>query len=229
VSLALPVHEAPTALRSCLEELQRSFYQLLLSPILQILPALSGIASIADRNLDEPMFWQDSEEVTAIIGPVTHQLLSMTRLADHAASEDEFDILTVQEMVRLACLMLLSALKSRFGMNGLDMTPLSSKFSELLGPPLEEVPRPLRRLQLWALIVSGLLQPSEGRSRLVSCVFDTMLQMDIANGRDAVDSARQMLWSRALEEEQATLLAQEIDVLCLARQISTAPSSLHHR
>jgi len=207
-----PLREIPPGLQAYLAELHETHPQL--SPILGILPHLSTVASTVDRNFDDPAFWRNAVGATIIIGPVVRRLLTMPRLSDYAVSEAEFDLLTVQEMVRLACLMLLSAIKGRFGLNTLDMGPLWTKFSRLLSQPLDNIPRQIQQLRLWALMVSGLVQPAEGRAApLVLSVVNTMAVMGLSSSLDAVNAVKRLVWVGILEEQQVALLAQEIDTL----------------
>lgn len=177
-------------------------------------PAVHGLGmmiSAADRVNNEGKslaFWHDETLAIHLIGPVTHHLLSMPRLPQkhHRAS----CTVVLAEEIRLACLVLLSAVKARFSLNTSDLGPLQEKLRLLPDWDVGQMDTPLARLHLWAMITWNLSVQGSVDNGTAIRICRTMHALGISNCRAAVDSAKELAWIDAIEEDRAGQLAEEL-------------------
>lgn len=172
---------------------------------------MCSIAENVNRNSDSARFWEDDVGSIQMLGPVTHHLLSAPRLEDTAT--DDADILVVGELVRLACLMLLSGLKMRFSLNASDIVPLRVKFENVAARIVRDLDRPLQDLKLWALVTVGILHSSDQRLGLIPHISSAMRSMGISDGQAVIDFSKSLIWIDSLEAHGEVQLAQEVDFI----------------
>lgn len=201
--------ETPPALRSLIFYMNLAFPQL--SPISEALCMMYSVAHKVNTNSHNPDFWNDSIGALDLLGPVTHHLLSACRISEVGSDISRIRILG--EMVRLVCLMLLSRLKSLFSLNTLDMTPLCTNFTTTLSLFVTNREATyVDNLELWALVTSALVQPSDGMEELlphIEAITRSKVSTDI---HGAVELTKELIWIDAIEGQGEALLAGKIDV-----------------
>lgn len=189
-----------------------------LAPVAQALRLMSSVAVTVNANADDPLFWKGDMNAARMIGPVTHSLLSMPRLSEaipgEAQPEDhEAGLPVLAEMLRLACLVLLAALKMRLSLPTWEMVALQSKFQQLLDRKHDTygLSEPLRSCQLMALVTTALFANGDDRANLVAEIRRVMAMSGLETGHEAIESVRWMLWIDSIESQSAEKLSQEID------------------
>lgn len=173
------------------------------APINRIADALNRIRLIADTvnaHYQEPEFWRREDDLSPLymIGPVTHTLLCVPRVDPKADDINSTELLC--EMVRLAMLILLAALKRMysFSLDEIELTTLTAKFSSVLWTYCQNSSLQrndsLHRLQLWALLTVATLQPFMHRVLFVSEIRRCMSYLDIKHASDAFQLSRDIAW-----------------------------------
>ncbi|KAH8598684.1 hypothetical protein B0O99DRAFT_683441 [Bisporella sp. PMI_857] len=202
--------EMPPALRTVLLHMRLVFPRL--STICQTLCMMSSVAQIVNYNCNNLHFWQDAVGAVSLLGPVTHHLLSLSRVSD--VSSEHSGTLVMGELIRLTCLMLLSRLKSLFSLNVLDTMPLCTKFMVVVAQSMEEdVPNPLMDIKIWALISSALLQPEDNTKALIRHIRTAARSRGIASGRNAIELVQGLIWISTLMGRREAQLADDIGVV----------------
>ncbi|OJJ43559.1 hypothetical protein ASPZODRAFT_19283 [Penicilliopsis zonata CBS 506.65] len=153
------------------------------------LRSVCSIAAFVERNTgQQPTFWRQEDNVMAIklFMPATRLLLSLSRPSSGFLSP----VQSSKEAARLALLILLAALKrDLFLLSADEMVPLHDKFATLVesSPPAGDAV--CLKLWLWALItVSLCCRPHP------DAICQTMLQLGILTGRDAIHSIKDIIW-----------------------------------
>lgn len=173
-----------------------AFPQLL--SISEALCMMSSVARKINTNSHDSDFWNDGVGAMDLLGPVTHHLLSASRI--YSVGSDVSGIQVLGEIVSLVCLTLLSRLKGLFSLNTLDMTPLRTRFMTQLS--LFDINRDaanLHGLKLWALLTSALIQPSDGRGELLPYIEAVMRCEGSMDIHGAIDLTKALLWIDVIE------------------------------
>lgn len=162
--------------------------------VLDILKQSAAIFEFVNTHFDEPDFWRTEADLTPLqmLGPITHQLLSLARCEYLTASP----LKIVREMTRLSLLILIAELKSIYGMSAPETLLLNTKIYQLL-QSIEGTYEMgiLPKLQLWAIVTAALFQKSEVKLKVyVKLISLRMTVMEIKDGNAAVQFAREIVW-----------------------------------
>lgn len=172
-----------------------------MQPIIGALDRITYIAETVNTHYREPEFWRREDDLSPLhmIGPVTHTLLSVSRV--NLKGEDIKPTELLRETARLAMLILLAALKRvySFFLDEIEFTTLTAKFSSVLSIyrqniSLYEHDDSLHRIQLWALLTVAALQPFADRTPYVSEIRKCMSYLDIKSASDALQLSRDIAW-----------------------------------
>ncbi|OKL59523.1 hypothetical protein UA08_05419 [Talaromyces atroroseus] len=178
--------------------------------ILNCLCKVQGIANIINNHYQNPDFWRREDDLSPLymLGPITHELLSMHRLDVECDYDSEvvFDSTQIsREILRLSMLILLAALKTMYSFivdESEELNILSTKFSRLLTldrsrPSLLNKDGILHtlQLQLWAMLTVATLQPlSASRTLYVTEIRKCMNLLGMVSATDAFQLARDIAW-----------------------------------
>lgn len=177
--------------------------------IVHALGKVQDIANIVNIYYRTPDFWRREDDLNPIymIGPITHELLSIPRLDvegdyDYQFSFDSPEV--SREMLRLSMLILLAALKRMYSFitdESGELNILSTKFSEILilnrsnfSSNQDEILHTLQ-LQLWAILTVAVLQPFSGSRMLyVTEIRRCMSLLGMVSATDSFKLARDIAW-----------------------------------
>lgn len=191
---------------------------------------LGKIAALAEfiniHSSREPGFWKSEDDMRPLqlLGPVTHELLSMPR-AD-SSTLGGFD--AIREMARLAMLILLAWVKTKYGMSAPEMDYLQKKLSTLVSVSVnKQTVLPLPVLQLWCLVIAVLSDPSGASRRMyVQEISLCMADINIQDGTGAVAAARDVIWIEDLASADAiSSLIFDIDMVYADENTDTTTSN----
>ncbi|KEF52384.1 uncharacterized protein A1O9_11625 [Exophiala aquamarina CBS 119918] len=156
------------------------------------LEGASHVADIVNHQAKSPTFWNDGMNGTRLIGPLSHQLLSLPRLTEStfesATALDE----ALREMTRLALLVVLARLKLDFTYIADELGPLQDRFARIFAHDINHDVR-FPDLQLWALSIFGSVA-TQGSSRDLYTVrvCEVANRMEINCGASAFRTIRQI-------------------------------------
>lgn len=179
-----------------------------------ILERMAALADFVNEHSSrEPGFWKSEDDMRPLqlLGPVTHSLLSMPR-ADFSTL-DGFH--AVAEMARLAMLMLLAGVKTKYGMSAPEINTLQTKLSTLVSDTANrQMVLPFPVLQLWCLVIAALLASGPARETYVQEVSSHIKGIDIEDGTGAVAAARDVIWIEDIASADAvSFLIFDIDMV----------------
>jgi len=211
--LPIPIHQRAEeieslqlAVRDVVSDLEHEYP--VLYPTVQAFKMMSSVAEVVNKNGNSEDFWRREVEAIRLIGPVTHHLLSIPRLSATAKFDPYASF--VGELARLACLMLLSRLKTRFSLNALDMQPLQTKLVNTVAQNSGKLDPKLGGLALWALMTAALVQPVVAREYLLPHILISCSSKGFCT-EAAMGFTRSTLWMNELEDNEEWKLAGEIE------------------
>ena len=184
------------------------------SCLVGVLGKMAALANFINiHSSREPGFWKSEDDMRPLqlLGPVTHELLSMPR----ADSSTLNDFQVIREMARLAMLILLAGVKTRYEMSAPEMGYLQTKLSTLVSVSFnKQTVLPLPVLQLWCLFVAALLLSGPERRMYVQVISLRMADINIQDGTGAVAAARNIIWIEDLASADAiSSLIFDIDMV----------------
>ncbi|KAK5048052.1 hypothetical protein LTR84_006242 [Exophiala bonariae] len=184
-------HAASPYLQSVLSNL-RSLNSVALNDVALCLEDASYVADIANSHAEEPLFWNNGINGTRLIGPLSHQLLSLPRVSETIPTFSNYRDEALREMTRLALLVVLARLKLAFIRIADELVPLQERFARMFlhtCSPYDE----FSDLQLWALgIVGSMASQGPTRNLYLSQVHKWAALMQIKCGAKAFHLIRQI-------------------------------------
>ncbi|BCS27832.1 uncharacterized protein APUU_60880S [Aspergillus puulaauensis] len=179
--------------------------------ILERMAALAGFVN--EHSSREPGFWKSEDDMRPLrlLGPVTHDLLSMPRA--NPCTFNGFQV--IREMARLVILILLGGVKTKYGMSAPEINTLQTKLSTLvLVTAKRQMVLPFPLLQLWCLVVAALLASGPARKMYVQEISSHIKGINIPDGTGAVAAARDVIWIEDLASaDTISFLIFDIDMV----------------
>ncbi|KAJ5814881.1 hypothetical protein N7474_006658 [Penicillium riverlandense] len=212
----LPTNLAGTSNRSLrgvpprLQGLLIQFISPTIAPAGEALRMISSIADVINTNSHSTTFWQRDIDAISLIGPCIHFLLSMPRLPTGFETMANLEDLIAREMVRLACLMLMSKLKELFAISASERVELQARVAEFMSQSVKILGKRYSELKSWALVTVALLQHRDGRGVYMREIHEEMRTMDIPTPSDMLDIARDIVWIDILLSPYADELAEDM-------------------
>ncbi|KAI5461948.1 hypothetical protein BGZ63DRAFT_202151 [Mariannaea sp. PMI_226] len=179
-----------------------------MATIFRKMQLISNIINAKDNSKE---FWEDEIGAIRLIGPVTHNILSMNNgscIKTHNQSDQ-----AVEDLATLAFLMLLSGLKKEFSLNASDMPLLQAQFAQKSASVacLSADDGPIGRLHIWALITGASLHPMSAKEVLIPQIFLLMKTLGLPNAVAVFNNVKELVWINALQSSEARNLANEIE------------------
>ncbi|KAK5789124.1 hypothetical protein VI817_008248 [Penicillium citrinum] len=169
------------------------------------------LADFVNKRYDEDGFWKAEDDISPLraLTPITHDLLLLPQVVQLAVEEDQIAV----EMTRLALLILLSGLKAKYGFSSAEMPTLHTKLSRLVHQAsIFHTNIVVRRLQLWALVIGALFQPTEPvRSQFVEGIISLMISLDLTGGAAVLNYIRDTIWIEIIERNATEQLIHDIN------------------
>lgn len=176
-----------------------------------VLRKTRGLARYINNRCSLPGFWRVEDDLSPlqVLGPITHDLLSISRADSLAPSGAEF----VREMTRLALLILLSGIKAKYGFSAAEMNFLKNKSIGLMqNTTIKQQTLPFQRLQLWALVIVAMLQPDgPERNILAEEISSKMILLNITDAQSVINMTQNMIWIEILAQDTVGTLIDDID------------------
>lgn len=177
--------------------------------ISQALKMTSSVACIVNLNSHSDAFWKRDLEAISLIGPCLHLLLRMPRFWEENQGDEGREFLVVRELVRMVCLLLMTALKELFGMVSGERFSLESKLANFLKDNIQYVTNTYADLRTWiAITAAALQQTSAGAAdmlRLRSAGEPTIQPL-----QDSIAIAREMIWIDIVESPVVDLWTNHV-------------------
>ncbi|KAF5549998.1 hypothetical protein FMEXI_4004 [Fusarium mexicanum] len=142
---------------------------------------LGSLVATVNRRGDSIDFWRHEVEIVTMLGTVSHHLLSMPSLPELSNMRSDDGPVIVQEMVRLAGLMILSKLKRLASHNYSDMPRLQQRFLALLDLPRLQISWELQQLRTWAFVIGISLAEAETKDAIAANLHDLVPDMGFPN------------------------------------------------
>ncbi|EKJ71823.1 hypothetical protein FPSE_08008 [Fusarium pseudograminearum CS3096] len=155
---------------------------------------LGSLVATVNRRGDIIGFWRDEVEIVTMLGTVSHHLLSMPSLLEVSNRRSDDGPVIVQEMVRLAGLMILSKLKRLASHNYSDMPRLQQRFLALLDLPCLRISWELQQLRAWAFVIGVSLAEAETKDAIAANLHDLLPDMGFPNFEAMVGETKQLMW-----------------------------------
>ncbi|KAJ5682922.1 hypothetical protein N7462_006087 [Penicillium macrosclerotiorum] len=174
------------------------------------------VSKFVNSRSHDSGFWKLEDDIGPLqmLGSTTHKLLSVPRWDSQIVNP----LSLVQEMTRLALLILLANLKLHYGMSASEMGLLQCKFFSLLQcQALDHHLLSFPTLRLWALVTAGIrLEPGPSKKLAVQRIASQMKAMRISNGSIAIEMMHDLIWINVLSSEKDTeMFISAIDKECL--------------
>lgn len=118
--------------------------------------------------------------------------------------------LIAREMVRLACLMLMSRLKGLFAFPASERVALQARLAGFVSQEAKTLGKRYFELKIWALATVALLQHRGGRGVYIREMQREMRTMDNPTSFDAPGIARDIVWIDILMSPFADELAEDM-------------------
>jgi hypothetical protein len=202
------IRAAPPRLQAILLQLQQMPPSI--SIVAGALLQLSEIADIVNLNSHSTAFWKKDVDAIHLIGPPMHYLLSMPRLPEEFATLPDAGDLVVRELIRLVCLLVMSALKQRFTFFTVERGTIQAKIAQFISSNLQYIGSEYREIRIWALITAALLEESTMRELYLVKLGDEALASHNSS-QSLVDIAREIIWLGCLESSGSDELVNDID------------------
>lgn len=118
--------------------------------------------------------------------------------------------LIAREMVRVACLMLMSSLKGLFAFPASERAALQVRITEFVSQNVKAVGKRYFELKMWALITVALLQHRDERGVYILEMQREMFAMDSTTPYDVIEIARDIVWIDILMSPFTDELAEDM-------------------
>lgn len=176
--------------------------------------ALEGASYIADvvkHQGKNPQFWNDGMNGTRLIGPLSHQLLSLPRVTESNLQLSTFPEARVREMTRLTLLIIIAKLKPAFTQVADELEPLLERFTRIFLHNINDRDT-FPELHLWALSVVGCASHGgPSRDLFMGRIREIAGYMDINCGVAALHIVRNIfLIDDLMERDVKALLIESI-------------------
>ncbi|KAI2618762.1 hypothetical protein GGR54DRAFT_141823 [Hypoxylon sp. NC1633] len=189
-----------------------------LGDIMSALKATAAVASYINRRADEAEFWTDDVTAARLLSPAFHEILSLEgRPLPNDTSDPQYAGTAAREAFRRAALVFLAAIKMRMGAGAYEMDRHLDAFRQISQLPLVDwgvVPE----LNLWAHVISAMQEESPNRAWHVLTIVSIMDTMGLESSRQAIDTARGIIWVDAIDEGKSEKLCHEIHAYIEARK-----------
>ncbi len=173
------------------------------------LAASARLAHFVNQHAQEPHFWKHAVTVARFITPIMHLLLSLPRPAEHNPDGVESSEVIHLELIRLALLIVLARLKQAFSLISEELPILEERFLDLwCTAPYHDERFP--ELALWAHIIIATREQIPAKDFHANAITMVMKFMRIRNSKDAVQSAKQLVWIDALMNPGAISLESDV-------------------
>ena len=181
-----------------------------MADIVQVLPQMAKMAQYINDLIGsmETSLWQDEWFMVRRFQPVLYQVLSLPRLQVRQLNLVPGAV--IREAVRLACLIFLGSVNSRFYVSLGGVVPYKAEMMKLLAR--YAVPWPsLLALRLWVLVIGGMLTEEEVRVWHVREISQTMHQLGLEGWMDAYAVIKETLWVNGTLDDEAERLGIEVE------------------
>lgn len=170
------------------------------------------LAAFVNENAHHSAFWKDGATATRRIVPFLHHLLSLPRLDDPIASSTPSELM-LTELARLALLIMVARVKLAFSLISDELRSLQQRLSALLhvAPGIDGS---FSELVLWACVIVASMEHTESRKMHVDVVSKLMRKTGNETSKDAIESAKQLLWIDVLMDPGVAGLDSEIECAC---------------
>lgn len=214
--ITLDILDAPMKSTSKHLQFELLLGELQVSPLnmphfVMVLQKARVLADFVNKRYDEDGFWKAEDDISPLraLTPITHDLLLLPQVVQLAVEEDQIAV----EMTRLALLILLSGLKAKYGFSSAEMPTLHTKLSRLVHQAsIFHTNIVVRRLQLWALVIGALFQPTEPvRSQFVEGIISLMISLDLTGGAAVLNYIRDTIWIEIIERNATEQLIHDIN------------------
>ncbi|KIW83801.1 hypothetical protein Z517_03047 [Fonsecaea pedrosoi CBS 271.37] len=186
------------------------------------------LTMFVNNNGGNPLFWKDGASAASRITPVLHLLLSLRRFTDPASSGHTLPKLVLQEMVRLALLIVVASVKQAFALIADELAGLLQRFSTFV-PMASRIDTYFPELSLWAIIMVATLQPDKPDLLHARATLNVMRAMGVKSGKAAIEIAQSFIWIDKLMEMSVAKVIFEIDnaLCCSEADQEDYPGSQH--
>jgi hypothetical protein len=201
--------ELPSNLIHLLARLERTGFNLVC--LGDGLRQTAQLASYVNRHAQQPQFWKAGVKATTLVGPAAHCVLFIPRLnllsyLDNAGS---CLVLLLQELVRLALLILLATLKKNFSLIADELGLFLERFSVIT--PLIAGCSFFPELRLWAYLVAACAGEDTIPQIQMSEIRQAMRDLQIKKSEDAVTVAKNIFWIHSLLDREIERVKEQID------------------
>ncbi|KAI2467159.1 hypothetical protein F4781DRAFT_444567 [Annulohypoxylon bovei var. microspora] len=179
-----------------------------------IMGAMNTTATAAiyiNQHQDVPNFWVDDVTIARVLSPAFHEVLSLEGIPlPDDSSDPQYSGIAAREAFRRAALIFLAALKVRMGAGAFEMDNHLEAFRQISQLPLVDW-GVVAELNLWAHIISAMQEKSPNRAWHVLTIVSIMESIGLQSGNQAIDIARGIIWTDAVDNGKSDLLCHEID------------------
>jgi hypothetical protein len=173
------------------------------------------LASYVNRHSQQPQFWKAGVNATKLVGPAAHCVLFIPRLdlLSYLDDDESCLVLLLQEIIRLALLILLATLKRNFSLVADELGLLLERFS-VINPRMVGCSF-IPELRLWAYLVAACARedaiPQIQMSEQMSEIRRAMRDLQIQKSEDAVAVAKNIIWIHSLLDREFERVKEQID------------------
>ncbi|KIV90794.1 hypothetical protein PV10_05402 [Exophiala mesophila] len=177
-----------------------------LQGIAKCLERVACLASYVNSNSERPRFWRNSVEAGKLIIPISHSLLSLPKCSDVSESPEKNPVELIEDMVRIALLAQLAALKRYCSLIADELPALQTRFTALLDMGRTQFPK----LELWAVVSMALMMNGQ-RKLYVKTICQLMKRMSLRDAEEAVKDVKRVIWIERISSQNSQALEAEID------------------
>jgi hypothetical protein len=169
------------------------------------------LASYVNRHAQQPEFWKAGVKATRLVGPAAHCVLFIPRLdlLSYLDDDESCLVLLLQEIVRLALLILLATLKRNFSLIADELGLFLERF--LVITPLMVGCSFFPELRLWAYLVAACAREDTIPQIQMSEIRRAMRDLQIQKTEDAVTVAKNIIWIHSLLNRKIERVKEQID------------------
>jgi hypothetical protein len=166
------------------------------------------LASYVNSHAQQPQFWKAGVEATKLVGPAAHCVLFVPRLDLLSYLDDDGSclVLLLQEIVRLALLILLATLKRNFSLIAGELGLFLERFSVIT--PLILGYSFFPELRLWAYLLAACARADTIPQIQMSEIRRAMRDLQIQKSEDAVTVAKNIIWIHSLLDREIERVKQ---------------------
>ena len=172
----------------------------------ECLERVACLASYVNSNSESLQFWRNSVEAGKLIIPISHSLLSLPKRSNVLESLDKNPTELIEDILRIALLAQLAALKRYFSLIADELPALQTRYTALLDMGRTQFPK----LELWAVVSMALMMNGQ-RKLYVKTICQLMKRMSLRDAEDAVKDAKSVIWIERISSQNSQALEAEID------------------